>query len=125
GRDVSFRYAWARATVINTGAIALLAFAFGDYVAAVMPAALASSAAWAAAIVVALTIVNIIGLRTSAWTQNWFTIVEVGGLVMVAIAGFVTSPRAEQAGSLFATTPAVGLFVLPLVCVVLTSGGWK
>ena len=32
GRDASFLYAWARATVINTGAIALLAFVFGDYV---------------------------------------------------------------------------------------------
>ncbi len=34
GRDVSFLYAWARATVINTGSIALLAFVFGDYVVA-------------------------------------------------------------------------------------------
>ena len=34
----SFLYAWARATVINTGAIALLAFVFGDYVATVLPA---------------------------------------------------------------------------------------
>ena len=31
GRNVSFLYAWARATVINTGSIALLAFVFGDY----------------------------------------------------------------------------------------------
>ena len=31
GRDVSFLYGWARATVINTGSIALLAFVFGDY----------------------------------------------------------------------------------------------
>ena len=31
GRDVSFFFAWARVTVITTGAIALLAFVFGDY----------------------------------------------------------------------------------------------
>jgi len=73
GRDTSFLYAWARATVINTGAIALLAFVFGDYVSAVMPLGAASSALWAAAIVAALTIINIAGLRTSARTQNFDT----------------------------------------------------
>src|SRR3954468_8472562 len=54
GRDASFLYAWARATVINTGAIALLAFVFGDYVATLLPAV--PPAAWAAAIVVVLAI---------------------------------------------------------------------
>src|SRR3954471_1156567 len=68
GRDVSFLYAWARATVINTGAIALLAFVFGDYVSAVMPSGFGSSAMWAAAIVTALTVVNIVGLHASART---------------------------------------------------------
>ena len=36
GRHASFLYAWARATVINTGSIALLAFVFGDYMATVL-----------------------------------------------------------------------------------------
>jgi APA family basic amino acid/polyamine antiporter len=31
GKDLSFLYAWAKAMVINTGSIALLAFVFGDY----------------------------------------------------------------------------------------------
>ena len=37
GKRLSFLYAWARGTVINPGAIALLAFVFGDYVASVVP----------------------------------------------------------------------------------------
>jgi len=37
GRNVSFLYAWARATVINTGSIALLAFVFGDYLSRLVP----------------------------------------------------------------------------------------
>ncbi len=52
GRDASFLYAWARATVINTGAIALLAFVFGDYVSTVFPLGAASGAIWAAVIVI-------------------------------------------------------------------------
>jgi amino acid transporter len=31
GRNISFIYGWSRATIINTGSIALLAFVFGDY----------------------------------------------------------------------------------------------
>src|SRR5512134_2277573 len=50
GRHLSFLFAWARATVINTGSIALLAFVFGDYVARVVPLGGASSAIWAAII---------------------------------------------------------------------------
>lgn len=122
GRDASFLYAWARATVINTGAIALLAFVFGDYVATLLPAV--PAAAWAAAIVVALAIVNVIGLRASAHTQNWLTIVEVAGLVAVAIAGAVAAP-ATPVPAAFAAAPAPGLFGLAMVFVLLTYGGWN
>ena len=65
GRDASFLYAWARATVINTGSIALLAFVFGDYVSTVIPLGRASGAVWAAIIVVVLTALNIVGVRAS------------------------------------------------------------
>jgi len=122
GRDASFLYAWARATVINTGAIALLAFVFGDYVATLLPAV--PPAAWAASIVVVLAIVNVIGLRASARTQNWLTIVEVGGLVAVAIAGAIAAP-ATPVPAAFATAPAPGLFGLAMVFVLLTYGGWN
>lgn len=37
GMRVSFLYAWAKAMVINTGSIALLAFVFGDYMTQVIP----------------------------------------------------------------------------------------
>ena len=76
GRRASFLYAWARATVINTGSIALLAFVFGDYMAKVVPLGAAGGAFWAALIVVALTAVNIAGLKASSRTQNWLTIVR-------------------------------------------------
>jgi amino acid transporter len=62
GKNASFLYAWARATVINTGSIALLAFVFGDYMARVVRQGAAGGALWAAAMVVVLTVVNIGGL---------------------------------------------------------------
>ena len=124
GRDLSFLYAWARATVINTGSIALLAFVFGDYMSKIIPLGAASGALWAAIIVIILTAVNITGLKASSRTQNLLTIVEVGGLVAVAIAGFMATP-ATPTPAAFSSTPAMGLFGLSMVFVLLTYGGWN
>ena len=97
GRHTSFLYAWARSTVINSGSIALLAFVFGDYMSTVLSLGPASGALWAAGIVIALTILNIAGLRASAGTQNLLTVIEVGGLLAVAVAGFLAPPVAAAA----------------------------
>jgi amino acid transporter len=129
GRDASFLYAWARATVINTGAIALLAFVFGDYVSTLFPLGKASGAIWAAVIVTVLTAVNIVGLRASARTQNWLTVIEVGGLGAIVVAGLAAAPALPQAmpalGGAFSHTPSPGVFGLAMVFVLLTYGGWN
>lgn len=123
GRRLSFLYAWARGTVINPGAIALLAFVFGDFMASVVPLG-QGGAAWAGVIVIVLTAINIAGLRGSARTQNVLTIIEVGGLLLVAVAGFmVTAPAGTPAA--FSSTPALGAFGLAMVFVLLTYGGWN
>jgi amino acid transporter len=124
GRDASFLYAWARATVINTGAIALLAFVFGDYASAVVPLGAGSSAIWSALVVVALTLVNVVGLRTSAGTQTLLTVLLVAGLAAIAIAGFA-APAAGSIPPAFAKNPPAGLLGLAMVFVLLTYGGWN
>src|SRR3954469_17425966 len=55
GRGVAFVFAWSRMTVIQTGAIAAVAFVFGDYASQVLPLGPNSSALWAAISVGALT----------------------------------------------------------------------
>lgn len=124
GRHASFLYAWARATVINTGAIALLAFVFGDYMQKVVPLGAQGGAVWGAAIVVVLTAINIAGLKASAGTQKLLTVIEVAGLVAVALAGFA-APAAASAAPAFSSTPPLGLFGLAMVFVLLTYGGWN
>ncbi|GIK87162.1 MAG: amino acid transporter [Betaproteobacteria bacterium] len=124
GRHASFLYAWARATVINTGAIALLAFVFGDYMQKVAPLGVAGGAVWGAAIVIALTAINIAGLKASAGTQKLLTVVEVLGLVAIGIAGFM-APAAASAAPAFSSSPPLGLFGLAMVFVLLTYGGWN
>ena len=55
GRGVAFVFAWSRMTVIQTGAIAAVAFVFGDYASEILRLGENSSAIWAAIAVVALT----------------------------------------------------------------------
>lgn len=125
GKPVSFLYAWAKATVINTGSIALLAFVFGDYMSKVISLGGHSSAIWAVGIVVALTLINLIGLNAAAWVQTCLTLIEVSGLICVAVAGFVLAGDAPTSPTLFSSTPSLGMFGLAMVFVLLTYGGWN
>lgn len=126
GKDVSFFFAWARVMVITTGSIALLGFVFGDYMTKLLSLGPYSSAVYAALTVVVLTAINIVGLRESARTQNVLTLIEVGGLVLVIVAGLMiggSAPAAAAPPSPSSGVPA--LFGLAMVFVLLTYGGWN
>jgi len=138
GRQVSFLFAWCRFSVITTGSIALLAFVFGDYMTKVIPLGQYSAAIWAVASVLLLTWVNVRGIRQGAATQVLLTWLEVGGLILVFVAGVVaavaglgaSSPEAVQAAAAAsAATPAKafswGAFGFAMVFVLLTFGGWN
>ncbi len=125
GKDISFLYAWAKATVINTGSIALLAFVFGDYMTKAINLGPYSSAIWAVGVVVALTVINLIGISATSWVQTLLTLIEVTGLILVAIAGFYISGDAPASPALFSSTPSLGMFGLAMVFVLLTYGGWN
>ena len=127
GKDLSFFFAWARVAVITTGSIALLAFVFGDYMSRVLSLGPNSSAIYAALTVIVLTAINLLGLRESARAQNILTILEVSGLVLVAVAGFIaTAPAAAPAAAAAASPSAIPpMFGLAMVFVLLTYGGWN
>ncbi len=125
GKPASFLYAWAKATVINTGSIALLAFVFGDYMSKVVNLGPHSTALWAVGIVVAMTLINLIGLQAASWVQTCLTMIEVTGLLCVAVAGIVLSGDAPASPSMFSSSPSLGMFGLAMVFVLLTYGGWN
>ncbi len=125
GRDLSFMYAWSRATIINTGSIALLAFVFGDYMSSILNLGAYSSALWAWAIVALLTAVNLIGLHASARLQALLTVLELLGLLAVVVAGFWVEAGTPRAIEWFVQAPAPAQWGLCLVFVLLTFGGWN
>ena len=126
GDKVSFLFAWARLTIIPTGSIALLGYVFGDYASQVVSIGPYSSAVYAAVMVVVLTAINIVGLKSGKWTQNLLTLLEVGGVVLIIVAGLLLSPaEAPAAAATTSTAPAVTQWGLVLIFVMLTYGGWN
>jgi basic amino acid/polyamine antiporter, APA family len=124
GKDLSFFFAWARVTVITTGAIALLAFVFGDYMTRVLPLGPHSPAIYAALVVAALTTVNVAGLKESARTQNVMSMLLVAGMLVVVVAGFV-APAPNAAPPPPAGNQVPALFGTSLLFVLFTYSGWN
>lgn len=124
GKDLSFFFAWARVTVITTGAIALLAFVFGDYMSRVLPLGANSSAIYAALVVIALTAINVAGLKESSRTQNVMSGLLVAGMLVVVTAGFL-APAVDAAPAPPAGSEIPALFGTSLLFVLFTYSGWN
>lgn len=125
GRHVSFFFAWARSTVIVTGSLALLGFVVGDYLSRILHLGPYSSAIYAGIAVVALTAMNLAGLRQSARTQTVLTVIEVIGVLLVAVAALTLGPGEAPAATPADTGLSPGALGLALVFVLLTYGGWN
>ena len=133
GRRVSFLFAWSRFSVITTGSIALLAFVFGDYMSQVLSLGPYSAAIWGALAIVVLTWINVRGVRQGATTQVLLTGVEIGGLVLVFVAGVIaatmglgaSAPAAVAAAPSPVAAQTLPAFGLAMVFVLLTFGGWN
>ena len=129
GRPLAFLYAWSRITVVQTGSVALLAFVVGDYTSQLFSLGPYSSSIYAALVVVALTGLNVAGVRQGSGAQNWLTAVEVLSLILVIIAGLAFagsdgSVVAAAQGAPAQRAPEASLG-LALVFVLLTYGGWN
>ena len=124
GRRLAFLFAWARLTVIQTGAIVLLGFVLGDYASRIVPLGPHSSAIYAALAVIGLTGLNALGVRFGKATQNVLTAAEVLGLLLVVGAGLAVSGSALPPPAAM-PAPAPGALGLVMVFVLLTYGGWN
>jgi amino acid transporter len=131
GGRLAFLFVWARLMVIQTGSIALQAFLIGDYASALLRLGPHSSALYAAAAAVALTAVNLAGLRRSRWIQNALTAAIVLGLLVVTAVGlggalFGAAPAEAPAAATPGPLPGPsGSFGVAMIFVLLTYGGWN
>jgi amino acid transporter len=122
GRGAAFLFAWSRMTVIQTGAIAAVAFAFGDYASEILRLGEKSSAVWAAVAVVAFTLLNFAGTLQSKTLQKVMEVVLIAALILLALAALTAGGTPKPAA------PAAGAhmsFGLAMIFVLFTYGGWN
>jgi amino acid transporter len=120
GRGAAFLFAWARMTVIQTGAIAAVAFVFGEYASEVFRLGEQSAAIYAAICVVALTLLNLAGTLESKTLQKVMEIALTAGLLFLAVAGMVVGGTPKPAAS-----AGGGDFLFAMMFVFFTFGGWN
>jgi APA family basic amino acid/polyamine antiporter len=126
GRRLSFLYAWTKATVINPGSIALLAFMFSDSISRVLPLGSSSQSLWALLVVALLTASNLLGIRVATGLQKRLVILILAGLLIISVAGFSGNHHlATIPSQAFQSTPSAGNLGTALVFVLLTFGGWN
>lgn len=125
GGRLALLFAWARGTVIQTGAIAVVAFIYGEYAQQLLPLG-SYGANWHALLsVVALTALNVLGTRESKRLQVVLSLLVVVTLTGLALAGIafgeepVVAPEMEPSGA------TLGMLGMGMVFVLLTYGGWN
>ncbi|MDB5509147.1 MAG: amino acid permease [Hyphomicrobiales bacterium] len=124
GKPVGLMFAWARISVIQTGAIAAVAFVFGDYAQQLMSLGAYGQAIYAAAGIALFTAINVAGATPSTRVQNIFTTLTVVAILALVVSGLMAdvAPVTAPVAGASSITPAAGL---ALVFILLTYGGWN
>lgn len=127
GLRLGVLFAWARGTVIQTGAIAAVAFVFGGYATELLSLGAHSTAIYAALVIIVLTAVNLTGTRAASWFQQGFTLLEIAALGAIVLAGLLIAPSPAEQVPAAAAAPSGsgGAIGLAMVFILLTYGGWN
>ncbi len=122
GGWAGYLFGWSQLAIIRPGDIALMSFVFARYAETLYKPFENADLMYAALAVVALTTINVIGVRTGKWTQNVLTVVKIVGLLVIVVAGLLAPgtgvPSAEAAA------PTLDGVKLGLILVMFTFGGW-
>jgi amino acid transporter len=121
GNGTAFLFAWSRMTVIQTGAIAAVAFVFGEYASEIFRLGEHSVALYAALSVVALTLLNFAGTLQSKLLQKVMETALIAGLLFLAVAGLAAGGTPKPA----APATGGGDFLFAMMFVFFTFGGWN
>ncbi|MGV6873766.1 APC family permease [Pseudochelatococcus sp. B33] len=123
GKPAAVLFGWARGSVIQTGAIAGVAFVLGDYAAQILPLGPYGPALYAALAIIVFTGVNVVGTFQSKTLQVAITFLEVGAILAIIAFGLFGSGTAEP---VIETPPAgTAAFGMAMIFVLLTYGGWN
>jgi APA family basic amino acid/polyamine antiporter len=132
----AFLYGWALLFMIATGAAAFVAVTFANYVVALLGLPAAAVMPLAIGAIALVCAINYVGVAPGAITQNVFTILKLGALTVLIVAGIAfavhpAAPAIVPAGPpVRLPAPAgvggvVAALGAALVPVLFTYGGWQ
>ncbi|MFC1738496.1 APC family permease [Planctomycetota bacterium] len=121
GTWAGYLFGWSQLIIIRPGDIALMAFIFARYAQNLYPFPNANLI-FPAAIVVILTLINILGVKQGKWTQNILTVLKALGLLAVIIAGLLAPQTHQPAEPKPFTMPGLQL---ALILMLFTYGGFN
>ena len=131
----AFLYGWALLLAIATGAIAAVAVTFARYAAPLLHLGPSTVTPLAVVAVIALSVVNVLGVEPGATTQNVFTLLKLAALASLLLAALLTPagalptlPVPIAAVPLAPPTTLTGIALAlstALVPVLFSYGGWQ
>jgi APA family basic amino acid/polyamine antiporter len=132
GPVYAFLYPWTLFLMTATGAIAAVAVTFASYAAPLLGLPGSAEKPLASTAIILLTVINILGVRPAAWTQNVFTLLKLAAIAILVFAAFALSPAhphiclqctaAVAPSSVGAGILAMGAALVP---VLFAYGGWQ
>lgn len=121
GRPVGLLFAWCELWVVRPGSIGSLAFVFADYADQILPLGPHASVIYAAGSIAVLSVINVAGVSSGKWTQNFLTVAKVLGLLAVVGIGFLyAAPDAPAPAQ--SVEPNWGL---AMILILYAYGGWN
>ena len=130
GPWVGFLFGWGQLVIVFTANIGAMAFVFGENAAVLfdptqyVEMGLTPQFFYAILAVVAISVMNIVGVQAGKWTQNVLTVAKILGLGAIVIAGFFWG-ESNPAEWEFAEPAKIGWGGLAMILVLFAYGGWN
>jgi len=129
----AFLYGWALFLIMATGAIAAVAMTGASYFATLIGWDAATVRPLAIALIVMLTVLNILGVRIGATTGNVLTVLKLAAIGVLVLAALLLSPAHALPAVAASVAPIVPQGAMPvvlamgaaLVPVLFSYGGWQ
>jgi APA family basic amino acid/polyamine antiporter len=125
---IAFLFGWASLLMIQGGGFAAVAIAFAQYTLRLAGAPPTHATAVALAAIVAVAIVNYVGVKPGGRLLDALVVLKIGALAVLIGGGFLLAARATPSASPAAPAPAgpVALaFGAALIPILFSYGGWQ
>ncbi len=127
GRATAFLFGWCVFFVMVSGSIATLASAFSIYLSYLLPVSQLVSKLCAVAVILILSLINCLGVRSGARVQNLLSVIKIGSLIGIALVLFLTGRgnlhNITASPGTFSSTPWSALGIA-MVAVLWAYEGW-